>query len=95
MKAAEALFVFVHLCEATSSVRTLTGVRACDGCSCTVSVLLHQVLHSGQRLRDRSGGLRAAGLLGQLEDGHVAQRAHFPNLQPLDEAPGRQGVVMV
>lgn len=86
-----------------SSVRTLTPscpgvpVKGClwAGLLCTVSVLLHQVLNSGQRLRNRSGGLCAAGLLGQLEDGHVAQRAHFPNLQPLDEAPGRQELVMV
>ena len=46
----------------------------------------------GQRLRYGHGCVQGAGLLGQLQDGHVAQRAHLSHLQPLDEAPGgREG----
>lgn len=48
---------------------------------------LHQVLDPGQWLLYWHRGLCAAGLLGELQDGHVAQRAHFPHLQPLNEAP--------
>lgn len=50
----------------------------------------HQVLDAGQRLLQRHGGVRGAGLLGQLQHGHVAQRAHLPHLQPLNEAPERK-----
>lgn len=51
--------------------------------------LLHQVLNARQRLYWHRG-VRGASLLGKLQDGHVAQRAHLPHLQPLNEAPGRK-----
>lgn len=49
--------------------------------------LLHQVLDARQWLLYWHSGIRAAGLLGKLQDGHVAQRAHFPHFQPFNEAP--------
>lgn len=50
---------------------------------------LHHVLDAWQRLLYGPRGVHAAGLLGQLQNRHVAQRTHLPHLQPLDEAPGR------
>lgn len=45
-----------------------------------VHSLLHHVLDAGQRLLDWHWGLWAASLLGELQDGHVAQWTHLPHL---------------
>lgn len=52
--------------------------------------LLHHVLDPREGLLYGPSGVHAACLLGQLQNRHVAQRTHFPHLQPLDEAPGAQ-----
>lgn len=52
--------------------------------------LLHHVLDAWEGLLYGPSAVHAARLLGQLQNRHVAQRAHFPHLQPLDEAPGTQ-----
>lgn len=53
-------------------------------------MLLHHVLDARQRLLYWHWGLWATSLLGELQDGHVAQGTHLPHLQPLNEAPVRK-----
>lgn len=80
--------------------RARSGVPGCLKCTCTgrwvtgsvalVHRLLHHVLDARQRLLYRHWGLWATSLLGELQDGHVAQGTHLPHLQPLNEAPVRK-----
>lgn len=79
-----------------------SGVPGCLKCTCTgrwvtgsvalVHRLLHHVLDAWQRLLYWRWGLWATGLLGELQDGHVAQGTHLPHLQPLNEAPVRKRI---
>lgn len=76
-------------------------VAGCLKCTCTgrwvtgsvtlvAHRLLHHVLDARQRLLYWHWGLWATSLLGELQDGHVAQGTHLPHLQPLNEAPVRK-----
>lgn len=76
-------------------------VCSCLKCTCTgrwvrgpwrwrFSRLLHHVLDPRQGLLYWHWGVWAASLLGELQDGHVAEWTHLPHLQPLNEAPVRK-----